>query len=408
MAELYSVEPGRGRAGNTLTLTGEGFAPASPGNSVKINGVAASIVTQDEFEIVVTVPVGFTDTDQWALVAVRRIDTGDFASLLWWGKASAAQLQLASRILEALPGALEATDLTFEGRLQTMTARDWHRLVTFAEFLTLERLSAAGSLFVREAAGPRELLVGPDGRQLEANIGEASGLKWSKPRRYFTLPWGRETPSGLPGGTMIANASPDVTTVSELAASCGIPAAGTVEVIWVTVDQAGGGDTLNQVQLRAGTPGSMTVIYDSGGGLGLAQGEAHQAVVDAYVGPADTTIFISAVKAGTSALMRLSGSIRLLQELRPGDAAVGADDTEDAVLVTDSIETEFTLGAGSIDDAAVVVDELVIDFEADLEAVLPTDAAQVTDEIAIALDIASPIMEGPTIDLQDTIETELS
>ncbi|MGC4027176.1 MAG: beta-propeller fold lactonase family protein [Mesorhizobium sp.] len=58
--EISTLSPASGAIGEMIEISGKRFAPTSSGNSVRFNGVAATVVSASETKVTVTIPVGAT------------------------------------------------------------------------------------------------------------------------------------------------------------------------------------------------------------------------------------------------------------------------------------------------------------------------------------------------------------
>jgi len=124
---ITALSPGRGREGDTLTITGTGFAAS--GNAVTVDGQAASIATEGTTEIVVTVPGSLT-TDQFVYVRVTNVV---YDEVLWWSKDEQEDIGN-SDIIGQRPGPEEiARGLENENPVY-QEAKDYERVATLAEY----------------------------------------------------------------------------------------------------------------------------------------------------------------------------------------------------------------------------------------------------------------------------------
>ena len=385
-------------------ISGAGFAPASPlGNSVEFQGNLASPTSQDETDISVAPPgcfsgFGLCDVDQWISIAVMRKDTLEWASVLWWIKANLLTLQTDSRLSEKIPTGEDLDNPTND----CLTAATWNRLATFIEFLAHEVLTAKGSVMGRDAVGIAELLVGTNGQEIfrtPAGSGRELGLLWGKPKRVWTLRWGRLIDAGnTRNGTMTANGAGDDSLQSTKRGTHGMPRPGVLRHLTVNVESAAGGDTLDRVQVIYNL---AVTLHDSGTGLAIGADDAYQVDLDEWRFERDIEIFV--FKTGTTGTMELTATLTIEEELRPFVIATSAEDLmSDAISVTDSIEAEIILGTTPMDDAIAVTDTLEVELSLHVQL---ADAIVVTEALTAETDYHREMSDQ--IDVHDAITIEL-
>jgi len=384
MPEIFSVSPGRGRAGDAaLTIEGGAFAPSSPfGNSVEFHASPAFPSSQSETTILVAPPgcfggtYGLCVTDQWVMLSIQRKDTFEWDAVRWWIKADLADLQTGSRLTEKIPTGEDLDNPTVE----CLTAAAWNRLVTFVEFLAYEVLTAKGALFSRDADGIAQVPVGNNGDELRrVPAGHGTGLLWGPPKRVWTLHWGRNIDSAnVRNGGMRTNGAGDDPTDTTKANTHGMPRSGVLRHLTVNVESASGGDTLDQVIVRFNL---TTVLYDSGTGLALGVDTSHRVDLDASGTGYRTArdIVVEAYKTGTAGAMELTATLTIEEELRSAVVSTSLEDLiADAVAVTDSVAVVVELG-GEASDAVAVTDSAELGMTYAVEV---GDQANVTDELA--------------------------
>lgn len=202
-ASVERIHPGRGRAGDTVTITGSGFGSA---NLVSMDGSplpGPSVLTLDPQTIRATIPAGLP-ADRHVEVAVLNLDDGTEAGWWWWSKPPAATI-LGTRIPLKLPGHSELA----EGDVELVDAFDLERLAQLAELLPFGLLTAKGALAVRLLeGGMRQVLPGPDGTRL---VRDEEGGGAFLDRRTFTLSWGLEVPASAVTDTLLAAHAVDTT-----------------------------------------------------------------------------------------------------------------------------------------------------------------------------------------------------
>lgn len=339
MPEVFSITPGRGRAGDpALALNGAGFAPIFPGNTVEFDGNFAVVAAQDETDITAIPPscfgsFGFCVTDEWIGIAVQRKDSLEWTMARWWVKADLVTLQTDSRLTERIPTGEDLDGPTNE----FLTATTWNRLVTFVEWLAHEILSAKGSVLSREAAGLVEVLVGPNGselRRVPAAAARPAGLIWGPPRRVWTYRWGRLIDAAnTRNGAMRANGAADDTTTGVKPGTHGMARSGVLRFLTVNVESATGGDTLDQVTV---VWEASTTIHDSGASLAIGADDAYQVELADWRFEGD--LEVRAFKTGTAGTMELTAILTVEEEDRPSDGAGLEELLADSIAVTDSID----------------------------------------------------------------------
>lgn len=384
MPEISDVSPGRGRASDTgIVIDGAAFASSPFTNTVQFQGNTASKSAEDEFQITANVPgcsagFGLCITDQWIALTVQRQDTGEWAAVRWWIKADLADLQTDSKLTEKIPTGEDLDNPTNE----FLTATLWNRLVTFAEWLTQEVLSAKGSVIGRSEAGIVEVLVGNDEEELHrvpAGSGREAGLLWGPPLRIWTYRWGRLIDTGnTRNGAMEANGDGTSTRTGVLAGTHGMARDGIVRHLTVNVESAVGGDTLDQVTV---VWNGSTTIYDSGTGLGIAANASHRATINDWRGARD--LEVRAFKSGTVGTMALTATLTIQEEVRPQTSGGVEEVLSDAVSVSDSLTSDLVLG-GYAEDTADVTDAMTLEMSYDVQL---SDAIDVNDVISVAMDL---------------------
>jgi len=397
--EIFTVTPGRGRAGDAgVAIAGAGFAPASPfGNTIEVDGSTVfSIASQDETDIVFAIPscyttFGFCATDLWVMILVQRKDTNEWATFRWWSKASLATLQTDSRLTEKIPTGEDLDNPTND----FLAAATWNRLATFVEFLTQEVLTAKGSVFSRDADGIAEVLVGADGMELNrvpAGTGMPTGLKWNKPKRTWTMRWGRRIPAGSTASTMAVNAAADSGATGGNSLNHVMPTSGRLRFLTVNVE-AVSGDTLDRV--RVGYNDGFVTLHDSGTGLAIGVDDSYVVDLDEWRVGRELRVLVD--KSGTSGAMDLTATITMEEEVRPAILATSLEDSiADAVAVTDSLAVILELGGEASDSIELEADSIELEMTYGLEL---ADAADATDDLERIADGAREVADA--IDIHD-------
>ena len=147
-ATIERITPGRGRAGDTVTVTGSGFSAAAGRNGVTVGGVAATVLTETATAIAVLVPAGITQ-DKFLDVVVSNLTDATSATHRWWSKASLATLR-ALRLPVTVHGQVEQeAGATTAQVAEVAEARDWERALSLLEVLQRDTLTAKGYLAAR-------------------------------------------------------------------------------------------------------------------------------------------------------------------------------------------------------------------------------------------------------------------
>jgi len=186
MTAVERIEPGRGRAGDSLTIIGSGFAPGGA-NAVTIDGTAVPCVTLDSETLQVVAPAGVT-VDQHVEVEVQNLDDGSSALWWWWSKATPAQLatyELAGKI----PGPESVPDRYVVDHLDFARAAEKVRQPG-------DQLTTKGDLLAYLSSGLRRIAVGGDGQL--PHVDPAAGLVW-RFRNPTCIEFGYFSPIGSTG-----------------------------------------------------------------------------------------------------------------------------------------------------------------------------------------------------------------
>lgn len=184
-AVIERIEPGRGVAGTTITITGSGFGASLPANGVEVDGLYAPLISADDEEVVAVVPPGI-GTDKHLDVVLTNLTDATADTHRWWSK------RLSGFATLRLPGALHgrdeaALDQTDEDNRVVM-ARTWNRMLVLLELLPVDIFTAKGVVAARGANGVVPVAPGTAGQRYTRD--SATGGSW-RTRQVLSLVWGR-------------------------------------------------------------------------------------------------------------------------------------------------------------------------------------------------------------------------
>lgn len=304
MVDITAVTPPRFQAGDTLVIDGLAFSPDFGENFVTIDTIPATIVSESDTQLVVTVPAGITQ-DAFVAVQVQRGDTGENTATQRWSRGPTANLRSGALVVPGqVPGVLEAADPTPVP--DTFQAQDYDAYLSFLAWWLYEVATTKGDLWATDGVAPMQpQAVGAAGLALIAQPAALLGLAYAAAPAAgrLTHEWAKQIDApGAANGPMVANGLSTDQSVAKGEHAAGI--AGTVAQLIVLVQVAVGGDTLDQVQITQ----NGVVVYDSGAGLALGQGASH-AVNPALVVAAADRLAINAFKAGVAGAMQLRGKL---------------------------------------------------------------------------------------------------
>lgn len=316
---VTSVSPERGRAGDTITITGTGFAAAN--NSVRLDGTACTILSQSETEIVITQPTTFNVTEGFAVLQVNNFDNNRFTEVPFYIRPTAATLAT-RRLYDQQPGpeefAASAAGVGGTGAVidspTRAEARQWERMATMVDFLLRDTLLGQGDMFIRDAVGLAVLdgttatPVKEPGQKLVADSTQDEGVRWGH-AGDFDVPYGLQLASGNTSGTnMVPNGTNTTTTGDTVWAS---PQSAEIDAVYVYQQSSGGNtDRLDRVRILV----NGVQQYDSGTGLNVAhQGRFFAGSLGISVS-AGQRVQLEITKTGTSETMDLLGAVRMLAE----------------------------------------------------------------------------------------------
>lgn len=303
-AYVTEIEPPRGRVGDTVTIRGGGFDAGAPGNNtVTFLGITATATSSTTTEIVCTVPnlLGLAKGEIIS-VAVTNNATGDEAPTHYWHQLLDIG-DLAAQVLADQEPGPEESALT--GSATVAEAKDYQRLVTYAEFVNRDLLSAKGDLLARDTTGLAVLAAGAEGSELRADAAAATGLAWVSAGGRATLVGGVEAPASA-GTVRYLVPNQRAYDPTQTADTWVVPSAATVDYVWVYHQAGSAGPTLDRVEvLRNGV-----VQHDSGAGLGVAYQQLYSATVAISVAAGDR-LQLRGTTAGGSATQPWIGGLLL-------------------------------------------------------------------------------------------------
>ena len=179
------ITPGRGRAGEAVTIEGTGFAAVLSSNSVTVDGIQAHILTASATALAIVVPAGI-QVDRHIDVVVTV--AGAAATHRWWSKASKATLRTV-RLPLHVEGPDEAADAATGTRPEVARSRSFNRASTILEVLPFDLLTSKGRLVARGTNGLVTVAAGATGQRYHRSNGNTGG-EW-RTREPFSLVWGR-------------------------------------------------------------------------------------------------------------------------------------------------------------------------------------------------------------------------
>lgn len=323
---IASASPPRGRAGDTVVLTGTGFDTVTPSdNIVRVDGVLATVSASTSTTLTFTVPAITTEDGWTAIVVMDEDDTvGAGAAIAWWCKASLATVRT-GEIPGQVPGPGESPHVEQSDKFE---AKDYERATEFLYFLIRRLVSAKGDIYARNSSNIARFGCGVGGQALEAQPAADEGFGWSTPPRQFAIPFGSLVQSANTAATdLSANGNGNNANVGNYGEVCS-PVRGIVDALWVLVEEEASTDTLAQVIFLV----NGVAAYTSAAALGLTQGKSHRVTGLTIDVAAGDTIQLRCQKSGAAAAMKLHGGVRII-ELR---AEVG-----DAIAIEDDVEAEL-------------------------------------------------------------------
>lgn len=271
MTSITAHTPPRGRAGDTLVLTG---AFASSGNTVTVDGIAATVGAESATSVSVTVPAGIR-TDRFIPVEVTNPDDGSTFTRQWWSKATPAELKSYLMPLQQ-PGPFEDWGAaSSDEHARDIEAKDIEALHDLLQYLPLDVFQQPGDMVGQGSAAPQRVTAAAPDATVMLDHG-TSGIAQLQ-RKPAILTWGRRL-SDASATLMSANAVGAAT--SSVGTEQRTPEGGRATILLIYVAVQGGTRELDQVELLK----NGSVVYDSGSGLGIAAQGTHRANVFASLG----------------------------------------------------------------------------------------------------------------------------
>lgn len=252
-ASIATIEPGRGRVGDTVVVHGAGFG-ASGHNAVVIDSVTvpgADVVVIDSETLQVVAPAGIA-TGRHVVVQVTNGEDDTTATHWWRSKLSVAAL-VSDRIPGKQPGFREFT----EGDAHLIEGKDFERAASKLELLPHDFLVAKGDLAPRASAGGlRRITVGAD--DLAFSRDAALGAKW-RDRQQVTISWGKQVAAATVVEVgMVANGHGG-STGGDTQQGCGVFGKLSLLSIFVNTDSSGAWSRISRVRIAI----NGTVSFDS-------------------------------------------------------------------------------------------------------------------------------------------------
>jgi len=188
-AAITRITPGRGRAGDSITIEGSGFSAAAGRNSVTVGGVAATVTAESATSITATMPAGIATDKHLDVTVANLTDATTSNAFRWWSKASLATLRTL-RLAATLHGAIERDEGgSTAQRPRIAEARDWERALTLLECLPFDVLSAKGRVMARATDGAVSVAAGTAGQRYTRDVTTTGGAFRTRQTRSFH--WGR-------------------------------------------------------------------------------------------------------------------------------------------------------------------------------------------------------------------------
>ena len=198
-ATIDTIGPGRGRAGETLSINGEGFG-AYGTNAVRVDDgggfttvPGSDVTTIDSTRVDFVMPAGLA-RDRFITVEVTNNENNTAALWYFYSQLTLTELET-NRLPGKKPGHYEST-LTVAGVPDeaplVQEAKDWDRLASKAELVQHDLLTTLGDLAARGSAGMRRIPIGADGQRYFRD--EASGGQW-RSLEVEPLWWGKSIPA---------------------------------------------------------------------------------------------------------------------------------------------------------------------------------------------------------------------
>lgn len=288
-AIISSHSPPRGRAGDSLTLGGSGFGAS--GNTVTVDGLAATVTAESATSVTVTVPGGIT-TDRFVQVVITHPTDGSQGSRYWWSKATPAEMQAWIMPLQQPGGFEDWGSASSQEHSEDIEAKDIEALYELLQYLPTDVLQTPGDMVGRNSNGLGQVAAGTawtadtEGSVVMLDRYESGGASGINQRNLKSgvHTWGAQL-SGSSATVMEGNSTSLGTTTN--AAEQTTPNGGRLAILVVYVDAQGGTRELDRVRVMANS--NATELYDSGTGLALAAQGYHVAQLTIPAGEIATT-----------------------------------------------------------------------------------------------------------------------
>ena len=316
---VVSVTPQRGRTGQTITIVGTGFSAAN--NSVRLDNVLCSILSQGVTEIVVTQPATVNVVDGFAVLRVSNFDNNRTTDVPYWIKDTVANLET-KRLPDQEPGPEEFAGSVVGGAGSSVDgetmpdptraeARMWERMATMIDFLLRDTLVANGDLFTHDGVG-LTLLDGDvageeDGQRLVADSTAAEGIRWGHVVD-IDPPYGIRIPAGTTTGVLARANGENTASATGDGDEWVAPRVGEVDAVYAYQQStAPNTDRLDRVRVLVnGSP-----QHDSGTGLGVAHRGRYFAGSLGIAVVAGDRVQLEVTKTGATETMDVLGAVRI-------------------------------------------------------------------------------------------------
>lgn len=257
---VASVEPGRVRAGDSVTINGQGFATSTASNRVTFNGFVAAVTAASENQLTVTVPalIAFTENGYAEVIVESPPGSALKGRFRVWAKWSTAEEEAD----ELLPLQLAQRNEDADDRPRFAEAEDFNKLQSLIEYSQTGGAEEQGGGGFKSrgtigiAGAPK---LNPPNLELAGGGGESLVIDPSQPG-LLALSWRMDDVLAFGGLFQSANTGfffliANAETEDSVSAGVEIEQVamldGVVDLVWFLV-KAGGGDVITDTELHVG------------------------------------------------------------------------------------------------------------------------------------------------------------